>query len=180
MGDRTLHGPIPYQDRDSKDRLYQQALAKKAETETHTLTPPQIFCKHYDSVVIIKTRTPVMLNGVATEHRTTGMGFFVKCDHIVTAASILLLDPTAGERIPPAIYPCFARVKEILVQAMGRIYYACLVGLDGANNVAVIKIVNGPKKVHCLPWSSSRNYPTGSPIYLIGDPALTNAGTIEA
>jgi S1-C subfamily serine protease len=128
-----------------------------------------------------------------------GNGFFIDCHFIVAPAHLVLLPPSitsSANRYPyyraqpingqSRIQNEMIRASRILISVFNVngsrhsfVYEADLVGVDGAGDIAVLKInskrqwnLSNPSiesRHPSLSWGSSRGTTVGSPVYLIGD-----------
>lgn len=187
---------FPYKDPDCCRCSYNNHVYDKRGKFECPIKGPDIYYCLKDAVVRIRTVTGLLFDNAQVNRITEGNGFLVKygdgchhCLYVVTASQLLLVEPGNGTRIPPPVdlpgAQNFARVDEIYVEVtnvngcgVGYIYKAVLVGLDGANDVGVLRIdpneeynrsnpVLNPKKHPSLEWGCSRRTPIGTAAYLI-------------
>lgn len=135
-----------------------------------------------------------------------GNGFFTEGHYIITPAHLVLLPPSltsAANRYPyfksqdlshcPRIQNEMIRASRILVSVFNVngnkhsfVYEAELVGVDGAGDIAVLKInpcrvwnTSNPRIEPCHPWlkwCSSRASVPGEKVYLVGDTMADQGG----
>ena len=149
------------------------------------LDGPAIFTKFSPAVVSVTSTTTLNI-GEGIEVTAQGAGFFVKGFYIVTAARNLLLPQIAGPiREPPSNPGTLVRAVNLYVTVYnaggcGRnvIYEADLCGVDGAGDIAVLRI--DPLRLYnrwkpdierChnyLNWGCSRAYIQGAKTHFIG------------
>lgn len=154
-----------------------------------SLTSAQVFAKAIDAVVDVEGISVLDFGEeTAFVYRVAGSGFFTDGRFIVTAAVNVIL-PTP-EVIPqttlireprPVPGATVIRANRIYVRVHGEcsfLYEAILVGVDPAANIAVLRIDQNLlfnkdrpclEKAVFLKWGKSLKYPTGSPIYNIGN-----------
>lgn len=168
-------------------------------TEKHHNIASKIYKKYKNAIVTItaywKIQRTIIEQGVTRRDIYTissnSSGFFVKDNYIVTVAHGLLFQQYtfnsddffySVERLP-ASPGTFAKAQKILVQVSGvqnkvLIYDADLVGLDGAGDIAVLKINHDKEWNKKLPkicnhvyldWGHSSTYCPGNPAFIIGD-----------
>lgn len=158
----------------------------------------------------INGNTPLAANSRA-DIILNGNGFFIKGHYLVTSAQLVLLPPSLTSVVNR--YPYFdpedlelgkfknqmIRASRILVtvnnvngKKHGFVYQAELVGVDGAGDIAVLRIdfkqpwnKCNPCIENCHPYfklGKSRSVKEGEKAYLIGDPVanLRNVGGVNA
>lgn len=200
-----MAGCFPYKDPDCCDCGYNNKLYEiSREFNKCPYNASDIYYCLKDAVVRIRTVTGILIEDAQVNQINQGDGFLVKygkgkhsCLYIVTASQLLLFQLGFGTRIPPPVNlpgaEFFARVDDIYVEVSnvngkgtGYIYKAVLVGLDGANDVGVLRIdsqeeynrnnpILNPRKHPSLEWGNSRRTPIGSPLFFLsgeGDPLI--------
>lgn len=145
---------------------------------------PDIFYVLKDAVVTIHTVTEFLATENSMEFSfTRGTGFFINNQYIVTSGQVLLFK--GFNRFPPPHDKSFVRVGRVFVQVtnvngkcQNHIYEVEIVGIDGSNDIGVLRIRYDFPWNCDLPiidhhpffkWGSSREYPTGGEAYIIGD-----------
>lgn len=172
-----------------------QTKSQRGDKRTRSLTIRELACNLRDAVVAISGQI-VFLDpgGIPALITQRGNGFFIKGHYIICPANLVLIGPKTGlKRLPPSLIQSengysnqFIRVSRILVDVSNvngsghsYSYEADIVGLDGAANLAVLRInptkawnINNPSIRVCHPilqWGKSRNSCSGDTVILIGN-----------
>lgn len=150
-----------------------------------------------------------LTSGTRADIIVDSQGFFIKGHYIITTASAVLMPPTLTSTVnrypfitnPPltingSMYNGTFRASRILVDVFevnnrkcSFTYEADIVGVDGAGNLAILKINHKKQWNACNPciekchpylkWSNSRKNKRGSKAYIIGDIAANNHNQVD-
>ena len=138
----------------------------------------ELICNARDAVVLVMGQIIMADRSLSTQ--MFGNGFFIKGHYIITTAELVMCSPNLIHRIPPYYPPgilksesvehMIIRVSKILVDisnvnGLGRSYSyeADIVGIDGAANIAVLKI------------NADREWNRGNPKVGIGHLGITSS-----
>jgi len=168
--------------------LLASRISERSEKEERLATRRELICNLRDAVVNISCHTYLKPEGITIRH---GNGFFIKHHYILCPASLILAP--YGKFIDNAREPPYnglptnhkhpneyIRCSRILVTVSNinnktLVYEADIIGLDGAANIAVIKIPNEEfGKQPYLEWGKSRNAAPGDDVFAIGSVGLDN------
>lgn len=146
----------------------------------------EIYCHYRDAVVNVVGVVGVTGATGAANVSYAGNGFFMTRRHfVVCPAHLVIVPPALGgvNRLPNAPLSQIAPVQYIYVTAFNvngsnksYTYRATLVGVDGAGDIALLKLNNNtcgsaPKVKHCHPYlkfGDSLKYSPGNEVYSIG------------
>lgn len=169
-------------------------------------TMRELACNLRDAVVVVSGQS-ILLGCEGTNQNegefiitNTGNGFFIKGHYIICPADLVLMNPTnvaINKRIPDfpnenndreqfRLLNSLVRVSKILVDVanvngcgISYSYEADIVGIDGAANIAVLRISNNNAWNQCNPpirpchpflqWGKSRSSCPGDTIMVIGN-----------
>lgn len=143
----------------------------------------EIVCKIRDAVVTISGQIIYDEGSLITQR---GNGFFIKGHYIICPSDLVLINPQTKLKRIPASTSEVVRVSRILVDVsnvngsgQSYTYEADVVGIDGAANLAILRInptndwnVHNPSIRVCHPvlqWGKSRSSGSGDTIILIGN-----------
>lgn len=161
------------------------SASRLSERSERLASRRELICNLRDAVVNVSAHTYLNPEGVIIRH---GNGFFVKRHFILCPASLALAP--FGNFVKHAREPAFPdlptkdrhpnkyiRASKILVtisnlngQGKSYVYQAAVVGIDGAANIAVLRILLGTFDNHpFLEWGKSRNSVPGDDVFVIGE-----------
>lgn len=143
----------------------------------------EIYQKVKDATVTLSMFFEEPINDVFT-----CSGFFIKGHYIISAAHCVIFEPILPDQYLRASR-IFAQVYNVNGEGKNLIYELVLVGVDGAGDIAVLKIDYNKPWNNCLPrlrdqptleFGKSKSYPIGGDAFVVGDPLGIDYKSIAA